>query len=153
MDALMGVLVFALCQYLYHGFVFKSLVYEFFAVLIVLLSPVCLELSGAYRTWSAKVPRFEGRSVIIGCILVYLCLMFIAYAFKVSGTFSRVIVVSWFLAWPVTLVMLRKLLRQVLKYQSRDRVCSQTAVIVGAGDLGVSVARYLREMRGLELAL
>lgn len=145
MDALMGVLVFALCQYAYHGFVFKSLVYEFFAVLIVLLSPVCLELSGAYRTWSSRLPRFEGRSVIIGCILVYLCLMFVAYAFKVSGVFSRVIVVSWFLAWPVTLVLLRKLLRVVLKYQSRDRVCSQKAIIVGAGDLGVSVARYLRD--------
>lgn len=144
-DALLGVLIFTLCQYAYHGFVFESLIYKFFAVLIVFLSPVCLELSGAYRTWSSKVPRFEGRSVIFGCILVYLCLMFVAYAFKISGAFSRVIVLSWFFTWPVSLVFLRKALRMILKYRNKVRARSQTAIIVGAGDLGSSVARYLEE--------
>ncbi|MGE4442601.1 MAG: undecaprenyl-phosphate glucose phosphotransferase [Desulfomicrobium sp.] len=144
-DAFLGVLIFALCQYAYHGFVFQSLIYKFFAVLIILLSPVCLEISGAYRTWSSKVPRFERRSVIFGCILVYLCLMFVAYAFKISGAFSRVIVISWFVAWPVALVMLRKFVRIVLRYRNGDRVTSQAAIIVGAGDLGVSVVRYLDE--------
>ncbi len=145
LDALSGVLVLGLCQLAYQHHLFDTLEFQAMGLLVLLLSPLCLDLTGVYRSWLASRLRLEARSLLLGCALVYLCLMGIGYVFKTSEIFSRVIVLAWMLSWPVALFAIRAALRRILRRLGSGGHSSRSAVIVGAGDLGLSVAGYFRQ--------
>jgi putative colanic acid biosynthesis UDP-glucose lipid carrier transferase len=141
LDAASAVLLLGFWQIAYQQRFFESPEFQIMGLLIVLLSPLCLEITGVYRSWLASRLRLEARSLLLGCALVYLCLMAIGYAFKTSAVFSRVIVVAWMLSWPMALFTVRAALRRLTLNGRSNR----TAIIVGAGELGVSVAQYFAE--------
>lgn len=142
-DALSGVLVLGACQLAYQQRLFDSLGYQTLGILILLLSPLCLDLTGVYRSWLASRLRLEAKALILGCVLSYVCLLVIGYVLKISADFSRVIITSWMLAWPPTLFLIRVALRRVLRHMRRNGQLARSAIVVGAGDLGLSVSGYL----------
>jgi len=144
LDAVSGILLLGLWQFAYQQRFFDTLEFQVMGLLVLLLTPLCLDLTGVYRSWLASRLRLEARSLLLGCALVYLCLMAIGYAFKTSSIFSRVIVIAWILSWPIILFAIRAALRRTLRYLTRNGRASRSAVIVGAGDLGLSVSKYLR---------
>jgi putative colanic acid biosynthesis UDP-glucose lipid carrier transferase len=143
-DALSGVVVLGACQIAYQQRFYDSLEFQTLGILIMLLSPLCLDLAGVYRSWLASRRRVETKALILGCVLSYVCLLTIGYVLKISADFSRVIVTAWMVAWPVTLLLIRAALRAFLRRMRRNGQLARTAVIVGAGDLGLAVSGYLR---------
>ena len=153
LDAASAVLLLGFWQIAYQQRFFDSPEFQIMALLAMLLSPLCLEITGVYRSWLASRLRLEARSLLLGCALVYLCLMAIGYVFKTSSVFSRVIVVAWMLSWPMALFTIRAALRRILRRLSLNGRSNRTAVIVGAGDLGQSVAQYFAENAWLGIGI
>ena len=143
-DALSGFLVLGACQILYQQRFYDSLEYQILGVLIVLISPLCLDLAGVYRSWLASQRHLEARTLILGSALSYVCLLLIGYLLKFSAEFSRVILTAWMVAWPMTLFLIRAMLRWLLRRVRGNGQMARSAIIVGAGDLGLSVADYLQ---------
>jgi len=142
-DALSGVLILGLCQIAYQNTMFVTREYQTLAFLILFLAPICLNLAGTYRPWFAAKWQLEARRLLLGCVLAYSCLLVIGYVLKSSSDFSRVIITTWMIIWPIFLFVFRATLSCFLRHFGRKKQFTRTAVIVGAGALGVSVSNYL----------
>jgi putative colanic acid biosynthesis UDP-glucose lipid carrier transferase len=143
-DALSGFLVLGACQIVYQQRFYDSLEYQILGVLIMLISPLCLDLAGVYRSWLASQRHLETKAMILGCALSYVCLLLIGYVLKISADFSRVILTAWMISWPLSLILIRTVLRCLLRRMRRNGQLARSAIVVGAGDLGLSVSNYLQ---------
>ena len=153
MDAVLGVAVLGACQWIYQRQAFAAVPYQVLGLLVVLLSPLCMNLGGIYRSWRTSRLGVELRMLVTGCVLVDLCLLAMGYMFKESQTFSRVILLSWAAAWPCAMLAARIVIRKILRHVRRRGRNTRTAVVVGAGDLGLSVARHLLRNRWMGITV
>lgn len=143
LDAILAAVTLGICQWAYQRMFYDTEDYQILGVLVLLLSPLCMEMGGIYRSWRTSRLRVELRMLLTGSVLVYLSLMTVGYFFKESATYSRVIIGSWVIAWPLSMLLLRMVVRKLLRYYRRQGHNSRTAIVVGAGDLGQSVCRYV----------
>ena len=78
--------------------------------------------------------------MIVGIILMFL------FAFKVAHMYSRAVLLTWFCLTPILLFLVHVLFRKILRImRSRNRNL-RSAVIIGAGDLGLALADYLERI-------
>jgi len=76
-------------------------------------------------------------AMVVGVVLMAL------FAFKVGHFYSRAVLLTWFCLTPMVLYSLHVLFRKVLHIIRSKGKNQRTAVIVGAGDLGIALAEYL----------
>ncbi|MCF6235012.1 MAG: undecaprenyl-phosphate glucose phosphotransferase [Gammaproteobacteria bacterium] len=129
----------------------SSLIYdgrwdEFYS--ITLLSAVGLfvlfsHLHNLYSSWSITSLRQQAVKIWVVWLMVVLGLLLLGYATKTSETYSRLIMMTWFLITPLVLVVWRIILKQILGYLYRGGKYTRSVAIVGARELGAQLARSI----------
>lgn len=80
-------------------------------------------------------------SILVDWALVVAILLFLGFAFKVSATFSRLVMLSWFVGTPVALIAAHG-----LKLRAHSILAAHTGpryIIVGANEVGFELFRRL----------
>ncbi|HUP88309.1 MAG TPA: undecaprenyl-phosphate glucose phosphotransferase [Longimicrobiales bacterium] len=70
-------------------------------------------------------------------------LLFLAFALKVSDSYSRAVILTWFITTPLMLVGAGHLSRNIVKRMRKDDTRARSYVIVGANEVGQELARRL----------
>jgi putative colanic acid biosynthesis UDP-glucose lipid carrier transferase len=103
------------------------------------------ESRGLYRSWRTGSLRGEiAETVQVWLVVVAVCLLG-AFVFKVSTDYSRTVILGWFAATPLALGSWRCVARYIAHRSREQGLNVRTAVIAGAGDLGLRLARGLVE--------
>ena len=72
-------------------------------------------------------------------------LVFLAVSFKLTHVFARNIILSWFVATPIALLLADSLRYPVAKWLAFGKGLVQRYVIIGANDVGVELARRIEQ--------
>jgi putative colanic acid biosysnthesis UDP-glucose lipid carrier transferase len=119
--------------------------YLMVGTLILFMTMVTFRSVGLYRSWRVASFRSELHQIVLGCVIVYVLLLLAGYSLKVSDLFSRRVVFTWMIAWPLILGSERFGIRAVLWHYRKKGRNIRKAVIAGAGEIGERLARYLEE--------
>ncbi|MCB2214435.1 MAG: sugar transferase [Desulfobulbaceae bacterium] len=106
-----------------------------------------------YRSWRGWKFYLEFYVIIKAWATVIGVLLFYFFIFKISIAYSRVVFLIWSITTPVLLFFLHMTARRILRYYRRRGRNIRRAVIVGAGDLGISLAKELETIpwAGIEI--
>lgn len=89
--------------------------------------------------------RKASSRILLEWSYVVAVLAFLSVSFKLTHVFSRDVLWSWFLATPVTLLLVDLLRNSVAKWLVMDRAIAQRYIIIGANDVGVELARRIED--------
>ncbi|HIP81016.1 MAG TPA: undecaprenyl-phosphate glucose phosphotransferase, partial [Leucothrix mucor] len=84
-----------------------------------------------YTSWSGRPLRDEAVRISLAWLITFLVLIFIAFVTKTSEQFSRVVLVAWFVATPLLLILGRYLLRLLFCHLRRLGINNRTIAIIG----------------------
>ncbi len=141
-DAAIG---FGLLLYLAWVYQMFYHIYLIAGVLAFFIAMVSFRTVGLYRSWRVAALAHEVQQIITGCVVVYILLLLAGYALKSSDLFSRRVVLTWMVTWPVFLGMERLFIRTALRHYREKGRNLKTAVIAGAGELGQNLAKWMNE--------
>lgn len=96
-----------------------------------------------YRSWRGHNLYHEFLTIIKAWSVVVGILLFLSFLLKVSYCFSRVVVLAWFFSTPLIICLAHILVRLVLRRVRRKGGDLRTAVVIGAGDLGLGLAEQI----------
>jgi putative colanic acid biosysnthesis UDP-glucose lipid carrier transferase len=111
------------------------------AICFLVASQVFGELN-LFRSWREAQLGASVRDILFAWLIVFAILLFLGYATKFSSFFSRRVLLSWFVLSPLALAASQFCVRYVLLKMGATRLV-RSAVIVGAGRLGVHFAREI----------
>jgi len=127
--------------------------YQLAAMIALLAGWGSFGLVNLYRNWRGASLWREVRVILIGWLIVCFVLFAIAWAVKSTEFYSRVVIGTWLLVTPFALIALHILERLVLRVLRKAGRNSKTAVIIGAGSLGISLARRIEDADWMGLRL
>jgi len=147
LDAFTPILTLVAMSRLYNGsWSDKYTVLGLFAGLLLVIFN---QGTGVYSQWRGRTLLAGTKLIAQGWVFTWLALMILAFLFKDSSHFSRLIIVSWALVTPLVLFLYRLILRYLMGYL-RQRGWNNTKVaIVGAGEVGRRLAETLLEAKML----
>jgi putative colanic acid biosynthesis UDP-glucose lipid carrier transferase len=142
---LVVVLVLAGCT-LVRG---QSLTMQFWALALI----VFLVSAQVFRPLDLrKSPGVRARRAAPRILLEWACvsavLLFLSAAFDLMHVFSRAVMLGWFLATPIALLIVDSLSAPVARRLARERSSAQRSIIIGANDLGLELARRIVQDHG-----
>lgn len=117
--------------------------YSKLALLTTFLCFVTFQSFQLYRSWRGWKFFQEFLVILRAWGTVIGVLLFYFFVFKISHAYSRVVFLIWSLSTPVLLFTLHVAARKILHHFRSQGKNVRYAVIAGAGDLGVSLAREL----------
>lgn len=118
-------------------------------ILSVVLAAICFyffaEAKGLYDSWRMGGIVVEITDLVMAWGMVVVILVILAFVSKTSANFSRLVVVTWFVATPFCLVMARVLTRTFLRELRRAGRNTRTLAIVGANAQGLRLIEKSRD--------
>jgi putative colanic acid biosysnthesis UDP-glucose lipid carrier transferase len=110
-----------------------------FLVAAQIVSDPILDAS-SYRDVSAVVRhRIFGEWLMVSAVL-----LFMAFAFKVTGTFSRRVILTWFAITPFVVIAAQLGLRRFAAFSALRGSITQGHIVVGANECGQRLAQRLQ---------
>jgi putative colanic acid biosynthesis UDP-glucose lipid carrier transferase len=99
--------------------------------------------------------RSERTATVVSRILlewscVVAVLVFLAFSFRLTRVFPQGVIISWFLATPIALLLADTLRYSAATWLGSSQGMVQSYVIIGANDVGMELARRMKESRGGE---
>lgn len=123
--------------------------YQVLGLLGGLLLVIFNQGRGVYSQWRGRTLLAGFKLVVQGWIFTWLALITLAFAFKDSAHFSRVIILGWAFSTPVALFLYRLLIRLIMGYFRMKGWHKTNIAIIGAGDLGQRLAKTLQDAKML----
>ena len=120
--------------------------YETLIYISFLLSLFFFHSFSLYRPWRGQNMLAEFSVIIKAWIAVICTVLFFLFAFKVAHFHSRAVLITWFSLVPIVLFSLHGISRMLLRLMRARGLNLRTAVIVGTGKLGQSLANYIEEI-------
>lgn len=120
--------------------------YLVLAVLSFLASSLVFGELNLFRPWQSTAIKIV-LNILAGWVIVFGILLFVGYATKSSAYYSRRVLLTWFVLAPLALFLCQALVRAFI-LRARVGKHARTAVIAGAGELGLRLAHGL-ETSGL----
>lgn len=117
--------------------------YSRFAIISTVLCLISFQSFQLYRSWRGWKFFQEFLVILRAWGTVVGVLLFYFFVFKISHAYSRVVFLIWSLSTPILLFGLHVAARKILHHFRSQGKNVRHAVIAGAGDLGVSLAREL----------
>ena len=99
-----------------------------------------------YRSWRGRKLWREFFVIAKAWGATVGALLFSFFFFKLSRHYSRSVMLAWFIWSPFLVFSLHMLVRKTLSIIRSRGMNLKNAVIVGAGDLGIRVARHIENM-------
>lgn len=103
------------------------------------------EAKGLYDSWRMGSIVVEVADLIAAWGMVVAILVILAFMSKTSANYSRLVMVTWFIATPSCLVIARVLTRTFLREMRRAGRNTRTLAIVGANAQGMSLIGKTRD--------
>jgi putative colanic acid biosynthesis UDP-glucose lipid carrier transferase len=128
----------------------RALLATFAAVVAFLFAA---EASGLYSAWRGVPMRREVVRVWAAWGVVAALLLFAAFALKQTASFSRVVVVTWFVGAPLLVSLWRLVVRATLEEARRRGRNTRRVAIVGLTEAAEQVATRLSEAPWLGMEL
>lgn len=123
--------------------------YQVLGILGGLLLVIFSQGTGVYSQWRGRTLFAGFKLVIQAWLFTWLALLMIAFLFKDSSHFSRIVIASWAIATPATLFFYRLIIRSSMGYFRSHGVYSTRVAIIGAGELGQRLAETLNSAKML----
>lgn len=117
--------------------------YTRFLLLTITLCLISFQSFQLYRSWRGWKFYQEFLVIIKAWGTVVGVLLFYFFVFKISEAYSRFVFFFWAMTTPLLLFMLHMVARRILRYYRSQGKNVRHAVIAGAGDLGMRLAREL----------
>lgn len=112
---------------------------------------VVTHLRGIHRERRGSSTMNEMIQLWISWVIVIMALLLIAYSMKILEEYSRLAILTWFIAAPVMLVLWRFSVNYSLGELRRNGFNTRKVAIVGARDLGAEFAQTLLDSRWMGL--
>ena len=119
--------------------------YEKLIYVVFLLTLFFFHSSDLYRPWRGQKLLTEFNVILKAWAGVVGAVLFLLFAFKVAHHHSRAVLITWFLVSPLAVFLVHSLSRISLRLLRSRGFNQRTTVIVGAGELGLSLARYIEK--------
>jgi putative colanic acid biosysnthesis UDP-glucose lipid carrier transferase len=120
--------------------------YEDLALLSFLFSLVIFHYAGLYQPWRGQHYLSELKAILTAWLTMACLVLFLLFVFHITKKYSRIVLINWFVITPIVLFLLRAAFRKILRLVRAQGKNMRSAVIVGAGDLGLSLARNIEEV-------
>lgn len=89
--------------------------------------------------------QWIGRGILLEWTFIIAVLLVLAFAIKITGTYSRKVLLTWFVTVPFALIAAQALLRKFIFMSFARNGNTRTQLIVGANELGFALAARLNE--------
>jgi putative colanic acid biosysnthesis UDP-glucose lipid carrier transferase len=116
------------------------------SVLAVAFFALFAELRGVYNSWRNSSLVDEIRSLLSIWLMVVSMLLMLVFVTKTSEEFSRLVVLTWFIAAPVALVVVRLVVRGILRYLRQHGMNIRTVAVVGHNLIGHRLVKHFDSM-------
>lgn len=120
--------------------------YSMLALLVFVLTLLVFHYMDVYQPWRGQSHLDEFAIIAKAWLIEAMLIIFLLFVFKYTQSFSRVVLTVWFVVTPVILFLGHLVPRKMLRFFRKQGKNLRRAVIVGAGDLGLSVAKYIEEI-------
>jgi len=147
LDGVTPAITLYLSSVLYNSFWSEK--YQILAILSGLLLLIFNQSTGVYSQWRGRTLFAGSKLILKAWIFTWLALLALAFLFKDSAHFSRVILTIWAFSTPVILLFYRVLLRSILGKFKVLGWNTRRVAILGAGDLGQRLALTLIDAKML----
>jgi len=94
--------------------------------------------------WSSLHLTRLVRGVVVGWAIVVAALLFLGYATQLTRNFDKLVILAWFAATPLVLLLGTKIARVLVRRAVVNGALAGSAVVVGANGLGRELAGRLR---------
>ncbi len=138
-------------SYLYLGGWNENYTIASFSAVITFI--LASEISGLYGSWRFSYFRQEITQVFITWFWVIFVLLILAYATKISATYSRFVFLFWILLTPFLLSFFRIGIRGFLRKIRSGGKNTRTIAIIGAGEQAIQVTQELKRLSWLGVKL
>ncbi|WP_127028992.1 undecaprenyl-phosphate glucose phosphotransferase [Candidatus Methylobacter oryzae] len=132
------------------GFVLHDNEWDTKRILVSLLAAVFFalfaEIKGLYNSWRINSLMDEIRTLLSIWLIVVSTLLMLAFATKTSEIFSRLVVLTWFVAAPTALIIVRLSVRGLLRYIRRHGTNTRTVAVVGNNPVGHRLIKHFDSM-------
>jgi putative colanic acid biosynthesis UDP-glucose lipid carrier transferase len=85
------------------------------------------------------------RGVVGGWAIVVAILLFLGYATQLAGNFAQHVILTWFAATPIVLLVGTKVVRTIVRRAVVTGAIARSAIVVGANELGRELASRVRK--------
>ena len=111
-----------------------NFIYQNAAILSGLLLSLMCQLCSVYHSWRGR-SLFEGSRIILqSWLMTWAVLIILAFLFKVSSQYSRVVLSEWFLFTPIILISYRIVIRTLLANLYTAGKFVKKVAIYGSGE-------------------
>jgi exopolysaccharide biosynthesis polyprenyl glycosylphosphotransferase len=123
-----------------------NLYYTYLEVIAFVVCFVSFHSFQMYRSWRGWKYFLEFLVILKAWSTVVGCLLFYFFIFKISEAYSRAVFMIWSVSMPILIFLLHLVVRKILRYYRARGRNIRHAIIVGAGDLGIRMARQMEEI-------
>lgn len=151
LDPTLAVLLLVVLAHFYEEPFATSL--QLFALTAFLLILPVFKLMGMYRPYRSLAARLLALRLTMGWSIVIGMMLFVGFATKTSGEFSRALILTWFCSVPVLLLALHFVVWAILRQLRGSGRNSKGAVIAGVNKVSLDLAEQVRECKDLGIRL
>ncbi|WP_136798300.1 sugar transferase [Desulfosediminicola ganghwensis] len=123
-----------------------SVYYTRLMIITFMLSFIAFQSVQLYRSWRGGKFYLEFIAIIKAWIIITGVLLFYFFIFKISHAYSRVVFTIWSLTTPFLIFILHATARKCLRAIRKKGKNVRRAVVVGAGELGVTLVKEIEAM-------
>lgn len=127
--------------------------YKITAIIAFLLALVIFRESDLHHCWRNGGLRAQSGRLMGAWLLLIAVLLFLGYATKSSGYFSRRVLMTWFVTTPILVLVSHAIVRALMSRFYATEKNTASVVIAGLGDVGRRMARQIREDAHLGMSL
>jgi len=120
--------------------------YTTLALVVFVLTLLVFHYMDVYRSWRGQSYVNEFAVIARAWLIEAGLIMFLLFVFKHTDSFSRFVLLVWFSLTPQVIFLGHVVIRKMLRFFRARGKNMRSAVIVGAGDLGLSLAKYIDEI-------
>ena len=120
--------------------------YTRLALAVFVLTLLVFHYMDVYQSWRGQSYLNEFALIARAWLIEAGLIMFLLFVFKYTESFSRFVLLIWFSLTPLVFFLGHVVIRKALRFFRARGKNMRSAVIVGAGDLGLSLAKYIDEI-------
>jgi putative colanic acid biosynthesis UDP-glucose lipid carrier transferase len=121
-------------------------------IIVFFISSFVFDQIDPSRGWRSGGTIFYARDIFTGWTVIVVVLVVIGYATALSYLFDDTVMIEWFLATPFALLGCHLIVQKVALNMRKDGEV-RTAIIIGASEAGIRIAKRIEEYPNLLMGL
>lgn len=113
--------------------------------IIFVFTLIFFHLHKIYRSFRFSSLRYEIHEVFAACFSLFVVLFITGYTVGILNHLPRGIILSWMIIWPLSLALMRILIRKLVRSFRIKGLNEKKAVIAGRSRSGMNLARHIQD--------